>query len=151
MSENIAIQTGNVTIGVEAVNVKRTTCFKIGDPVKILVQEYNSSTSYPGVLVGVDAFETLPTLIVAYMDTRYAVNADSLKFAYVNSRTADKYEIIATNPYDLAVSRDYIVQQIEAAILKKEQEIQDLRHKMEFFMANFGMYFGETWEGGAAK
>lgn len=143
--ETTSIQTGNVTIRVPVAEVETKVEYAIGDPVKLLLTEYGDARrSVPGVLVGVDLFETQPTLIVAYLDTRYASSGDSLKFAYINEANAERYEICKANPKDIPISRKLIEEEMLAAIRRKEEEIRNIRFKLEFFQQNFGQYFGET-------
>lgn len=58
--------------------------FCIGDKVKILLKEYGDSfRSYAGAIVGFDAFQQRPTIIVAYLAGGYS--AAEIKFAYINA------------------------------------------------------------------
>ena len=54
----------------------------------------------------------LPTITVAYISNSYA--SAELNFAHVNSKSAEKYEIVPAQDDDLPISRGFIMEAFDA-------------------------------------
>lgn len=114
--------------------------FNIGDNVKVLVKKYSDAyESYAGVIVGFDNFSILPTIIVAYLDISYGSDA-GIKMISINAKSKD-VEICQAGEYTAPFEKERVTDLMDRAILKKEEELQDLRHKRDFFLKNFKKYF----------
>ena len=81
------IEVNGVKLEVDMRYAKRIEELRIGSKVKALNKEYSSYSVYPGVIVGFEQFEKLPTIVVAYYKTDYS--GSDIKFVYYNAETKD--------------------------------------------------------------
>lgn len=113
---------------------------KVGTKVKILAKStYESATVYPGVVVGFEPFKELPTIIVAYLNAGYSTA--ELKFAYINSKSSDKWDIVPSVDDELPIDRADVLGVFERQILQKQNEIRDIEGKRDFFLKHFNEFF----------
>lgn len=139
-NENLrVVEINGVKVEIDLRTAKRVDNFRVGDPVKILVKSYSSYSSHLGMIVGFDEFKSLPTLIVAYIDADKWSDTP-LKFHYINAKTED-VEICPHTANDIGVQRSDIINQFEKMILKKEEEIREIKMKRDYFNTMFGKYF----------
>lgn len=133
------IEVNGVKLEVDLRNAKRIDNFKVGDGVKILLKEYNDKyTSYLGTIVGFDAFENHPTIIVAYLKADYS--SATINFAHINSESKD-IEICAINDWDIPYTKSDIISKMDREMNKKEEELRELTEKKNYFLNAFGKYF----------
>lgn len=136
------IEINGIKLEVDLRHARRIDSFKVGDPVKILVVS-NYAGSEPevhsGVIADFEQFESLPTIVVAYVTTGYNTE---LKFAHVNARTAERYQLVPANTDTLlALDKGYVVDRMDRDIAKKETELQELQARKRFFLERFGRFF----------
>jgi hypothetical protein len=113
---------------------------RVGTKVKILAKgAYGGPEVYPAVVVGFEPFTDLPTIIVAYVKAGYA-SAD-LQFAYVNSKSADKWDLVPSVDDELPINKADVLAVFERDITKKRNEISDMESKRDFFLKHFDKYF----------
>jgi hypothetical protein len=133
------IEINGVKLEVDLRNAKRIDQLVIGSRVKCLVKRYNDWATYPGVIVGFEPFPTKPTIVVAYLETEYSYAG--LKFKSFNADTVD-FEVVADLDHNaLEVNRESVLQQFDRELGKKELELEEMRQKRSFFLANFGAFF----------
>lgn len=141
-NETRIIEINGVKLEVDLRSAKRVDSFKIGDHVKLLIKEYGDTMKvHPGVIVGFDAFESLPTIVIAYMKTAY--NDFDLSMAFLNAKSEGMEIVAATDLRPLQFDKAGILDKFDREIQKKTQEVDDLRSKRDFFLARFGAYFKE--------
>jgi len=132
------IEVAGVKLEVDLKEAKTIENYKVGDNVKVLVKKYdNDYRSYPGVIVGFDKFEKLPTIIIAYMESGYDPD---LEFVYLNSQTKD-VEITHTQPEEILLKREDTINEFDKRIEAKENEIKDIKRKKNYFIKYFNQYF----------
>lgn len=145
MNENTkqVIEINGVKMEVDTRYARRIDTFQVGTKVKLLEKQsvYGGSDTkvYSGVIVGFEPFETLPTIIVCYLEHDYA--SANVKFAYVNTATDKKWEIVASLDDDLPIQRADVLAKIDRELLKKADEIADLERRRAYFLQNFAAYF----------
>lgn len=132
------IEVNGIKMEVDLRQARRIDTFKVGDRVKILVKDY-STTVYHGVVAGFDAFKEMPTIIVAYLNVDYS--SAELKFAYVNTKNAEKYEIVADRDDAIPVEKADIMRKFDRDLEKRHAEIEDIEMKRKYFMTMFGQHF----------
>ena len=140
-SNKQVIEVNGVKMEVDMRHAKRVDTFRVGDRVKILQKngDYGSATKvFSGVIAGFEQFESLPTIIVAYVEVDYS--GASVKTAYINADN-DKYEIVADSDESLPIEKGAVLQKIDREIEKKHDEIRDLEIKREYFNRMFGKHF----------
>lgn len=145
-NENMTvIEINGVKMEVDLRHAKRIDNFRVGSKVKLLLSEsnYGSTTKntriYPGVVVGFEPFDSLPTIVIAYLEIDYATA--TVKFAYVNSETAGKWQVIASIDDTLPIQKSDVLSRIDREIAKKSEEIDDMQRKRDYFVRHFDSYF----------
>jgi hypothetical protein len=135
------IEINGIKLEVDLRHAKRVDTFCVGDKVRVLVKRYNDSFySYAGMIVGFDNFTERPTIIVAYIESG-SYNSDPLKFVYINKDSKD-VEIAAMVDDFIAVEKSVILDQMDKAIAKSQQEILEMEARKAYFLKYFGAYFG---------
>lgn len=141
-SQKTIIEINGVKLEVDLRHAKRIDTLRIGDRVKCLVKQYSEMATRAGVVVGFEPFPSLPSIVVAYLDTGYG--SDLLKFKTFNAETKD-FEIVPDLDNNaLEVDKAYILAQFDRDAEKKRQELEDLQAKRKFFLAHFGRYFADS-------
>lgn len=113
----------------------------VGSKVKVLAKsDYSGPQVWPGVIVGFEPFPSLPTIIVAYMDTSYS---GGLKFAHINSKSADKWELVPSVDDELPLAKGDVLSRFDLDIEKKQAELDELNAKRAFFLRHFNAYFAQ--------
>lgn len=141
MTENTltTIEINGVKFEVDLRNAKKVEQLRVGTPVKCLVKKYSDYAVYPGVVIGFNAFEKLPTIVIAYIEVDYG-SAD-LKFHAYNSQSTE-FEVVADVDFtSLEIGKDRIIELMDKDITKKQLELDEVRQRKEFFLKNFGSYF----------
>lgn len=140
--EKQVIEINGIKMEVDLRYAKRLDTFKVGTKVKVLIKnDYSGQDVKPGVVVGFEPFESLPTIIVAYVAVTYS--EAKLEFAYINSSDASrkKYEVIASVDDELPLDKKEVVSGFDREIAKKKAEISDIELKKDFFLKHFNQYF----------
>ena len=143
MTDTRIVEIDGVKIEVDLRKAKTISTYKVGDNVRILVKEYETFKSYPGVIVGFDNFKNLPTIIVAYLKVSYS--SSELEFAYINKENSkeDNFEIVPNNDKDILFEKGRVIEIMNSEIETKREEVKDLENKKEYFLKNFNKYFNK--------
>jgi hypothetical protein len=134
------IEIEGVKLEVDLRAAKRVDTFKVGNRVKVLTKNYSGYESHAGVIVGIDAYKSLPTVVIAYIDNPLSSSCE-LKFAYLNSQSKD-LEICPMAEHDEVMTHQTVVKHFEAAIAKKRREMEDIEIKRDYFLRQYGVAFG---------
>lgn len=141
-SQRTVIEINGVKLEVDLRSAKRIDELRIGSRVKCLVKRYDGYKTCPGVVVGFEPFPSLPTIVVAYLETEW--NAAGLKFTSFNAETKD-FEIVSDLDHNaLEIDKGTVLDQFDRELQKKEAELQELRDKKAFFLARFSNYFADS-------
>jgi hypothetical protein len=140
MSEMTLIEINGVKMEVDLRQAKIVhENLRVGTKIKILVKnDYSEPAVWPGVIVGFEPFPSMPTIIVAYMDTSYS---GGLKFAHINSTSAKRYELVPSVDDELPIAKEDVLSRFDRDIDKKEAELNDLQSQRAFFLRHFNAYF----------
>jgi len=143
--EKTIIEVNGVKLEVDLRTARRIDTLRIGDRVKCLVKSYGGAMeTYAGVVVGFEPFPTMPTIVVAYLDHGYG--SGILKFKSFNSETKD-FEVVAdSDSNSLEINKANILANFGREESKKEMELEEIRQKRDFFLANFGLWFQDQKE-----
>jgi hypothetical protein len=136
--EKRIIEVNGVKLEVDLSTARVVEEYKVGDPVKVLVKKYDGYASHAGVIVGFDAFEKLPSINIAYLDSGYST-AD-MKFISFNAQSKE-VEICAMNNTEVPFVRDNVLELMDRDITAAEQKVADLKTKKAYFQKQFGVYF----------
>lgn len=140
--EKQIIEIKGIKLEVDLREARKIESYKIGDNVRLLKKSYGDKYEvHPGVIVGFDAFEKLPTITIAYLEIGYS-KAEIL-FAHINDNSKDEgYEIAPAHELEeLTFKRTDVVAQMDAEIEKRKQEIRDMENKKNYFLKYFNQYF----------
>jgi hypothetical protein len=133
------IEINGVKLEVDLRNARRIENLQVGSRVKCLVKNYNDFSVHPGVIVGFEPFEKLPSIVVAYLKDNYST-AD-LVFKSYNAK-CDDFEIVADLDNNaLEVDKANILAKFDRELEKKRMEIEEIESRRKFFVAKFGAYF----------
>ena len=132
------IEVNGVKMEIDLRNAKVVENYKVGDYVKVLIKEYNSYKSYIGNIIGFDNFEKTPTIVIAYLKNEYS--SSTIDFVYYNSTSVD-VELTTLNEWDIPLKKSTILENFNKEILKKEQELKEMKKKADVFERLFGKYF----------
>lgn len=134
------IDINGVKLEVDLRDAKVIDNYKVGQNVRVLTKEYGDKYKVnPGVIVGFDDFEQLPTITVAYIEISYS-GAD-VKFLYINSEIKDAEIAPAYEIEDLRFKKSDVISKFETEISKRQEEIKDIERKKEYFLKCFDDYF----------
>lgn len=150
MNENDPIRTieiNGVKIEVDLRTAKKIESYKVGDRVKVLYKKYSGYRASPGVIVGIDAFKNLPTIVIAYIEDplSYSGDAGQVTFAYLNAESND-VEICPMCEDDIVPTRDTMRVYFDRAIQKKAGEVEEMKMRKEYFLRQYGIAFGVAAE-----
>jgi len=138
--EKQIVEINGIKMEVDLRYARRVENFRVGDTVKILVKEqYEEPAVYTGIIAGFDPFPSMPTIIVAYTKIDYA--SAELRFAYINEKSKEKYELACSTDDKLPISKADALQRFDREIEKKAQELSDLQAKRHFFNERFAQCF----------
>lgn len=140
MSEKTVIEINGVKMEVDLRHAKRIDNLMVGTKVKLLIKsDYSQPEVRCGVVVGFEPFDSLPTIIVCYLQVNYS--EAKLEFAYINSDSKKKYDIVVSIDDELPVQKQDVLSRIDREIEKKNEEIADLGRKRDYFLKHFNKYF----------
>ena len=142
MSETTIIEVNGVKMEVDLRHAKVVhENLRVGSKVKILSKAgYSGVQVYAGVIVGFEPFPTLPTIIVAYVDTSYS---GGLKFAHINTKTVEQWEMVPSIDDEIPVEKSDVLARFDRDIDKKRDEVAELERQRDFFLSHFNMYFAK--------
>lgn len=140
MDTNSIIEINGVKVEVDLRTAKRVETLVVGSKIKLLTKgPYSGNKVHSGVVVGFEQFQSLPTIIVCYLEIEYS--DCKLQFAYINSQSAEKYELIASVDDELPIQKSDILSRMDREIEKKREEIVDIERKRDYFTRHFNRYF----------
>lgn len=119
-------------------SAKKIENFKVGDKVKLLKKGYSSYEPYPGLIIGFEPFKETPTIVIAYLEVNY--NTADIKFEYFNNKTKD-VEVCPMEVFDMPIEKAQVIEKFEKEILCKQDEVEKLKAKKDYFIKMFGKYF----------
>lgn len=140
--EKQIIEINGVKMEVDLRYAKRIDHLTVGSRVKCLLKSGYSGSEFkvvPGVIVGFEPFQNLPSIVIAYLDVDYS--SVGIKFKSYNAQCSD-FEIVADLDNNaLEVNKADILGKMDREIEKKKLELEEIIQKRDYFLANFGVYF----------
>lgn len=145
MENKQIIEINGVKMEVDMRYATRIEHLTVGSRVKCLLKSGYSTAEFkvvPGVIVGFEPFQNLPSIIVAYLDIDYS--SVGIKFKSYNAQCSD-FEIVADIDNNaLEVNKADILGKMEREIDKKKLELEEIQQKRDYFLQNFGCYFADV-------
>lgn len=143
MDNKTVIEINGIKMEVDLRHARRVDNITVGTKVKVLVKgSYTEPTVHTGVVVGFEAFTEMPTIIVCYLQIDY--NGCELKFAYINNKSVDKYDIVVSVDDELPIKKQDVLARLDKEIEKKRTEIEDIERKRTYFLQHFNRYFEQV-------
>lgn len=133
MSQIVEINGIKMAIDERTAKIQKVDTFKVGDPVKLLLKNYSNYEVKYAVIIGFDMFVNRPTITLAYLDY------STLKYAQIYN--GSESEIVACDDHDLVMEKQWVLDQMQARIKQKENELAEEKSKFENFKNMFGKYF----------
>lgn len=134
------VEVGGVKVEVDLRTAKVVNSYKVGDKVKVLVKSYSGYQSYPGFIVGFDAFQNLPTIVIGYVDNIFGTSGE-VKFAYLNAQQKE-VEICPMSEDDVVPNLETIRTYFDRSLAVKTKELEEMRARKEYFLRQYGAVFG---------
>jgi hypothetical protein len=132
------IEINGVKFEVDMRTARRVDELRVGTKVKVLVTSiYGEPKVWPGVIIGFEPFEKLPTILVAYIETDYS-KAD-MKFVHYNAKTKDVEIIAAADDMDL--DRSKVLDWFDRELHRNEIARQELLARRDYFTDQFAIYW----------
>ena len=132
------IEVGGVKMEVDMRHVRQVNTFHVGDTVKVLIKSYSDSFKMrKGVIIDFAFFEKLPTIVVAYIEGDYD---GELKTVHVNAQSKDT-EIAHCTADELSIDKDAMLEKMDRALAKAENEAETVRTHRAIFLNRFGKFF----------
>lgn len=143
MSNTQTFDVGGRRIELDLKSATRIETLSIGAKVKVLdTTPYSGPKVWPGVIVGFEPFEKMPTIIVAYIEGDWG--KAELKFLHYNSKCADKYELVVADVDTADLDRELVSKHFAETIRTHEVAIEDLKQKRDYFERNFRAYWQQV-------
>lgn len=130
-------EVGGKTFQISEPKIRQITEYAEGDTVKVLVKQYSDQFScHPGIVVGIEPFENMPTVVIAYLEGGYSPDVKLLHF---NKVTAEKQsvEICPACPDELILCRQDILATMDRQIETKRLEVLGLEQKRAYVLKRF--------------
>ena len=140
--ETMVVEVNGVKLEVDLRTARRIDTMKVGSRVKVLTKTYDSYKIRPGIVAGFEPFEKMPSIVVAVLDVTYA--EAKLEFVTFNSASKDVEIVAALDDDELEVNRANVHSHFDRQIATKENEIDDLNRRREWFDKNFAAYFADA-------
>lgn len=145
--EKQIIEINGIRMEVDLRNAKRIDTFKVGDRVKLLKKNYDSYSVYRGVIVDFEAFDSLPTITVAYIEETYST-AD-VKIVHINKNTKEVELVLASGNDEVQMTtKSEILAKLDRDIEKKQLELKEIESRKQYLLKRFDCWFEEpqSWE-----
>lgn len=134
------VEIAGVKVEYDLRTAKQVDTYKVGDPVKLLVKDYDGHKVKYGVIVDFANFVELPSIVVAYLD---GWDNDDIKFEHVNAESKE-VQIAPCSEDEISIDKDQIERRIDKKIEEKRSEIKELEESKRIFRKRFGDIFGKT-------
>lgn len=132
----VEIQGVKLELDQRTATATRIDTLRIGSKVKVLVKQYSDHAVHPGVVVGFEPFQKLPTIVIAYLKTGYGDNPVS--FLGLNAETKDT-EVMACDDSDLIdLQQETILRTLDRNIEVKQMELAKAQQHRDLFVKHFG-------------
>lgn len=139
MSNKHIVEINGVKLEIDLRDAKVIDNFKVGDKIKVLIKEYSDNwKSHPGVIVGFDQFEKLPTIIIMYCNVTYG--SAVIEFAYLNSKSKD-LEICHQHESENFLDKEKALEYLDRELAKAELAVDELKRKKAYFLKHYNLHF----------
>lgn len=139
MSEKTIIEINGVKMEIDLRHAVRIDELRVGDRVKVLVKGYSDYKVYPGTIIGFEPFQSLPTIIVAYLENGW--NSVDVKFLYFNAQTKEHEIVKAIDDDGMDIDKAALLAAFDRDVAKHQREISAIEEKRAYFLQQFRAYW----------
>lgn len=137
--EKQIVEINGIKLEIDMRYAKKIEHYKVGDNVKVLIKKYSDSyENFPGVIVGFDQFDKLPTIIVCYVELSY--NTAEIKFININANTKE-IEIVHMQDHEKHIDKNKAIDLLDRMVLKAESDLSEIMRKRNYFLEKFDQNF----------
>lgn len=143
MDNKKIVEINGIKMEVDLRHAKTIDSYKIGDRVKILVKDYGDTynTNY-GVIVDFNEFQSLPTIVVAYIKESYS--DVEVKIVSINSAVKG-FEITPLHEIERGLLRQDIERIMDKKIEEKENDLSKAKEAKKYLIDAFSKYFEDAY------
>lgn len=138
MTEKTIIEIGGVKMEVDLRYAKRIDNMRVGDRVKVLKKNYSDHSVYPGIIIGFEPFQELPTIVVAYVESSW--KSCNIKFLHYNKASKDT-ELVVAADVDWDHDKARLMGLFDAEIREHQDKIREIEERKKYFELNFRSYW----------
>lgn len=139
MSEKTIIEINGVKMEIDLRHAVRIDELRVGDRVKVLIKGYSDYKVYPGTIIGFEPFQSLPTIIVAYLENGW--NSVDVKFLYFNAQTKEHEIVKAIDDDGMDIDKAALLAAFDRDVAKHQREISAIEEKRAYFLQQFRAYW----------
>lgn len=132
----IEINGVKLDIDLRYATVRKTDALRVGSKVKVLSKTYGGYDVKPGVVIGFDAFQKLPSIQIAVASP----SGDLYSVLTFNANTTET-EIVLASDEEILLDRDAMLKNFDRQIGAKERELEAIRDRKVLFERHFGEAF----------
>jgi hypothetical protein len=138
MTDKTIIEIGGVKMEVDLRYAKRIDNMRVGDRVKVLKKNYSEHSVYPGIIVGFEPFQELPTIVVAYIESSW--KSCEIKFMHYNKASKD-CELVVAADVDWDHDKSRLLALFDREIAECERKRAEIEGRRKYFESNFKVYW----------
>lgn len=140
-AETTIIEINGIKLEVDLRTARRIETLRVGDRVKLLhTPDYGSPIVYPGVVVGFEPFDSMPTIIIAYIASKgWGADPAKIEFLYYNSKSKGFEVIVSTD--DVKLDRTNALESFDRKEQKLLSDLEEVRQMRAYFERNFAAYW----------
>lgn len=148
MNKEHILELNGLKLSVDLSQATRIDTIRVGDRVRLLEKPTYTGGEvklHHGIVAGFEPFPSQPTIVVAYLE--YSYRDVEIKFAYLNAadpEVSKKWEVVPSTEDTLPLQKSDVLASLQRQINAKQEEINDIVRKRDYFLAQFGRYFGEV-------
>jgi hypothetical protein len=131
----IEINGVKLDIDLRQATIRKAEALRIGSKVKVLTKTYSGYDVKPGVVIGFDAFQKLPSIQIAT-----ACSSDLYSVLTFNANTTET-EVVLASDEEILLDRDAMLKNFDRQIEAKKRELETLRERKALFERHFGEAF----------
>lgn len=119
---------------------------KVGDQVQLLLKDYSSWKTYPGIVTQILPFKDKPAIEVVYVCATY--NGCEIKSVVITDESGDDIKLLTRANPIINLTKERAIDLLEKKVLEAEEVLMKAKYNLDYFNKYFGKYFDEITEVG---
>ena len=146
--EKTIIEINGIKMEIDLRQAVRIDKLRVGDRIKVLKKGYSDYTVYPGIIIGFEPFQALPTIIAAYIDG--SLSKTDVKFLYFNAQSKDVEIVKAIDDDSMDLDKAALLAAFEREVAVHRRAIEEIEEKRAYFLDGFRSYWEPVAQPGMA-